>query len=89
MKNDIYDLLEEKDLTPDLQMLSSVCGMDPVRAMLRAFPAQSFYIPKISRFDGFIRRFIKHNSDKTYHQIALTLGVSLQYIKNQARSVYN
>jgi hypothetical protein len=89
MKNDIYDMIEKEDLTPDLRMMANVCGMEPVRIMLRAFPAQSFYFPKITRFDSFIRRFIAMHSDKTYSQIALMLGASQQYVKQQARSRFN
>lgn len=87
--SDIFEQLEINDLTPDLIMLAKVIGMEAMRDTLRNFYGMSFYIPKISRFDGFIIRYINRHPDKRYKEIALRIGVSEQFIKNLAMSRFN
>ena len=79
---DIYDQLKEDDLTSDLQIVSDLCGMETVRLLMRNLKGISFYIPKITRLESFITRYIKENPDKTYKQIAFDLGVSEHYLRN-------
>ena len=87
--NDIYDQLQIEDMTPDLKMLAKVIGMEAIRNTLRHFYGMSFYIPKISRFDGFIIRYINQHTDMRYKEIALRIGVSEQFVKNLAMSRFN
>jgi len=89
IKREVYNLIEIEDLNEDLQMIATVCGIEPVRFLLREFASQHFYIPKITRFERFIKRYIKQHSDKTYNQIARQLGISQPYVKKVARSSYN
>jgi hypothetical protein len=79
--NDVFDIIEETELTPDLQIMADLCGIDLVRKLLRTLPGMSFYIPKITRLDGFVRRFITLNHDKSRKQIAKALNVSENYLK--------
>jgi hypothetical protein len=85
----IIDMIEINELPEDLEILARNCGMDPVRFLLREYQSQAFYIPKITRLDSFIKRFIRLNSGKTYNQIAKLLGVSQPFIKKMARSGIN
>ncbi len=78
---DQYDEIEYDDLTDDLMIMAEHCGMDAVRKMLRELPGMSFYIPRISRLDKFISRFILQNRDKTRKEIAKKLKVTEQFLK--------
>ncbi len=78
---DQYDEIEFDDLTSDLMIVAEYCGLDAVRQMLRELPGMSFYIPRISRLDKFISRFIKQNKDKTRKEIAKHLRVTEQFLK--------
>lgn len=79
---DPIELIERDDLTPDLQLIADVCGMEVVKIMLRTLQGLNIYIPKISRFYRFIYRYYKMNIHKTLKQIASELTVSEQYLKN-------
>ncbi|MDX9790063.1 MAG: hypothetical protein WCZ17_02215 [Candidatus Kapaibacterium sp.] len=74
--------VEYEDLTPDIRLIADVCGMDTVRKMLQHLSGMQFYIPKITSFQTFIRRYIKQNSSRSFKEIALELCVSEQYIKS-------
>ncbi len=82
---DIFNLIGENDLTPDLVLMADICGLEAVRQMLRQFPGMGFYIPKLSRLDGFVNRYIKENTDKPVKILAKDLKVSEQYLKKICR----
>ncbi len=79
---DVFDLITDKDLTPDLKLLSDVCGIETVKTLLRNLNGLSFYIPKISHLDTLVIKYYQLNKDKSYKQIARELGVSEPYLKN-------
>ncbi len=81
MKQDIYEQIEFDDLTEDLKMLADGCGIDTVRNLLRYFGGINFYIPKISRLDGFILKYISRNREKSQKQIACELNVSEYFLR--------
>ncbi len=78
---DIYDQLKESDLTEDLQMVAGLCGMETVRVLMRHFAGMNVYVPKLTRLEQFIRRYLENNSDKTYKQAAFELNVSEMYLR--------
>jgi hypothetical protein len=78
---DVYELLTEEDLTSDLQLLQDICGIDTIRSLLRNFGGLSFYIPKITRLDSLVLKYVKAHSDETYKKIAKELNVSEQFLK--------
>ncbi len=79
--NDIFSIIKEEDLTPDLQMLSEICGLEVVKDILRNFGGLNFYIPKLSRLDTFIERYIRDNKNKTLKQLAKELNLSERYLR--------
>jgi len=81
MKIDIYDKISREDLTEELLLISDICGIETVQLLLRHFSGMSFYIPKISRLDGFIIKYLEDNSAKSCKEIANELSVSEQYIR--------
>ena len=85
--DDVFDIMTEDDMTPDLKMIKETCGQSTVKTLLRNFGGLSFYIPKISRLDSLVRKYMKKNKDKSYKEIAKELNVSLQYLKkvNEAK----
>ena len=78
---DVYELLTQEDLTSDLQLLQDFCGIDTIKVLLRNFGGLSFYIPKITRLESLVLKYVKEHSDKTYKQMAKELNVSEQYLK--------
>lgn len=78
---DIFDRINEDDLTPDLKMISDACGLEAVRNMLRHLSGLSFYIPKITRLEGFVGNYMSAHKDFPLKKIAKDLGVSEQYLK--------
>ncbi len=82
----IFDEIQKEELTPDLQLLADVCGMECVRLLLRTLPSSSFYLPKITRFEKFIARYVEQHQDKTERMLALELGVCEPFIKKITRS---
>ena len=83
---DVYDMMSEEDLTPDLMMMADVCGLETLRQLLRNFAGLSFYIPKISRLDKLIMKYVRSNRDKSYKQIAKDLNVSEIFLKKLIKS---
>lgn len=82
MRNDVYLLINEEDLTPDLKLISDACGIDFVRNMLREFGGMNFYIPKLTRLDKFVEKYISQNADKSIKEVAKDLNVSEQFLRN-------
>lgn len=78
---DVYDMMTLEDLTPDMQILEEMIGLDVLRNILRHYAGLTFYIPKITRFDSLIRKYIKHFPEKPFKQIARELNVSEQFLK--------
>ncbi len=84
---DIFAQIKQEDLTEDLQMVASSCGIETVRNLLRNCAGMSIYVPRISRLDHFIMRYIRESRGKSFKQIASELGVSEQYIKRLFKSM--
>ena len=87
--NDVYELLTEADLTSDLQLLQDYCGIEAIKEILRNLGGLSFYIPKITRLESLVLKYVKEHSDKTYKQIAKDLNVTEQYLKVLLKKQYN
>lgn len=73
--------LQYGDLTEDLQMIYDVCGEAVVIKLIENLGGLSFYVPKITRFDDLIYRFIRNNKNETLKKLAMRLGVTEQYLK--------
>jgi len=82
---DIFDEVTTEDLTPDLQILANQCGMDTLRTLLRNYGGLSIYIPRISRLDNFISKYLNGNRSKSMKQLAVDLGVSEQFVRGFKR----
>ena len=74
--------LQYGDLTEDLQMIYDVCGEEVVIKLIENLGGLSFYVPKITRFDDLIYRFIRENKKETHKKLAARLGVTEQYVKS-------
>jgi len=83
--NDVFDLMEEKDLSPDLKLFADVCGSAKLIEALRHLGGMSIYFPKVSYFTELVMRYYRANSDKPLSLIARELGVSVPYLKKQVR----
>ena len=68
--NDIIEQIRVNELTPDLQMVAETCGMEAVRQLLKNMAGLNFYIPKLSRFETFIERYMRQEPGKSIKQIA-------------------
>jgi len=77
---DIYEKIEASDLTEDLELAANVVGIEVIRNFLRNFQGAYFYIPKISRLEKFVIRYMNENPHKSIKQLAIELGVSAQYL---------
>jgi hypothetical protein len=77
----IFEILTLEDLTPDLRMLAEVCGLEHVKEMLLNFSGINFYVPRISRLDTLILKYMKLHPDKSHIELAKELSVSGQLIK--------
>lgn len=80
MKKDIFDLIEIEDLTIDLELIANVAGIEAVRNMLRNLQGAYLYIPKVSRLEKFVIKYMRNNANKSFKEIAVELGVSPQYL---------
>jgi hypothetical protein len=84
MKNpdkDVYELIEEEDLTPDLQLMAAVIGFENVVKLIKELQGSSFYIPKLTRLDNFIVKYIEKNRQKPLKIVARELGVTEVFLK--------
>lgn len=80
-KPDIFDQINEDDLSNDLRMIAEICGIEAVRKMIRELNGLSFYIPKIASLPAFILRYMLSNPDLSLKMIAKRLQVSEHYIR--------
>lgn len=81
MRENPYTQIQENELTYELKMLSEICGIETVQKLMENYHGMSFYIPKLSRLDTFIDRYINENTDKSTKEIAQVLSVSEQLIR--------
>ncbi len=77
---DIFEKIEKSDLTEDLSLIADAMGLEVVRNLMRNLSGLYVYIPRISRLEKFVRRYMEENSDKPFKEIALDLNVSSQYL---------
>ncbi len=84
-KEDIYKLIEECDLTPDLQLMAAVIGVENVIKLIKELQGSSFYIPKLTRLDNFIEKYLDKNRSKPVKLIARELGVTEMFLKKFAK----
>lgn len=82
---DIFEEIEREDLTPDLLLLADAIGIEPTRDLLRKLSGMYIYIPRVSRLEQFILKFIKNHSQMHVKEMALQLQVSSQYIMKLKR----
>jgi hypothetical protein len=88
MQDKLY-LIEYEDLTPDLQLLAEVIGMDTTRIILRELAGVYLYIPNISRLERFVLRYLTSNIEKPVKKTANELGVSAQFLWKLKREKIN
>jgi len=79
---DIYNYINEDDLSNDLRLIADVCGLEAVQKMLKHLAGLSFYIPKITRLEKFVIRYVSLFPKKSIKQIAKELRVSDKYLSN-------
>jgi hypothetical protein len=77
---DIFEKIEMEDLTEDLTLIAEAMGLDVVRNLMRQLSGLYVYVPRISRLERFVRRYMEENSHKPFKEIALDLNVSSQYL---------
>ena len=77
---DIFEKIQEDELTDDLKLIAKVVGIDAIRSLLRNLQGAYLYIPKVSRLEKFVIRYLNENNHKTIKEIAVDLGVSSQYL---------
>ncbi len=80
-KDDVYDLIEEDDLTPDLQLMAAVIGIENVVKLIKELQGGSYYIPKLTRLDNFILKYIELNRKKPLKIVARELGVTEAFLR--------
>lgn len=83
MKNQsrLYSSIKQEELTPDMQLLAEVCGMDKLRLILEELRGMTFYIPRITRIEKFVDRWLAENKRLPPKELARELGVSENYIR--------
>ena len=79
--NDVFEMVETDDLTADLQIITEICGIETVRKLLKHFAGLNFYIPKLSRLETFVLRYIKLNKSIGFKRMAKDLGVSEYFLR--------
>jgi len=82
----VFEKLTPDDLTPDLRMLASVCGLDLIKKMLLNFPGMNFYVPRITRLDNFLGKYMIANQMRPIKELARELSVSEQFIRTFYRN---
>jgi Mor family transcriptional regulator len=81
-KIDIYELINEEDFTSDLKLLSSICGVEITRNIIRYLSGINFYIPKITKLDTFVINYLNNNKKKSIKELAQDLKISEQTVRN-------
>ncbi|OGU58121.1 MAG: hypothetical protein A2X64_05640 [Ignavibacteria bacterium GWF2_33_9] len=78
--NDIFEKIEREDLTEDLTLIADAMGIDVVRNLMRTLSGMYIYIPRVSRLERFVKRYMTENAERPFKEIALDLNVSSQYL---------
>lgn len=84
----LTDLITEKNLSPDMQLVADVCGIEVVRTLMAQLPGLRIYIPHPSRVSSIVRQYIVQRSAEggSPAEIARELGLSVRYIRDSLRS---
>jgi Mor family transcriptional regulator len=77
----IYTKIEFDDLTDDLQDLAAIIGIENVRKLMETNSGAQFYIPKITRLDTFIRKYLEENKKRDSKELAKELSCSVQFVR--------
>ncbi|KKN79199.1 hypothetical protein LCGC14_0342160 [marine sediment metagenome] len=76
-----YHQVEFKDLTPDLEILSDVIGIENVRLLIEKVSGVQFRIPRLPTLNGFCRKYIKNNIEKSNMVLAFELDSSDNFVR--------
>lgn len=87
---ELRDFIEPKDLTGDLALISSVCGLDVAKAIATNLSGISLYISDATLNPSRLR-LARKLSRKGWHskRIAIYLGVSERWLRNQLGGAEN
>lgn len=81
-KIDLYQQLQNEDLSDDLKMLAEICGMDVVITLMKNYAGLQFYIPRISSFKNVYKRALLNESKLISNKdLAAKYDVSEEYIR--------
>lgn len=84
----IIEQIKDSELTEKMRELSDLVGRDSLNELLHYYSKQekskdrSVYIPLISQFKTFIRRYINENPKKSAQTIAVELGIHQATVYN-------
>ena len=84
-----YNNIEFEDLTPDLEIIADVCGIEATRKLIEHASGHTYYIPKLSKLKGFCLEYVKKNKDETNFKIARNLECSTEYIVRLRKLIDN
>jgi hypothetical protein len=84
----LTDLITDKNLSPDMQLVADVCGIEVVRTLMAKLPGLRIYIPHPSRVTSIVRQYIHQRSRDGAGpvEIAAELGLSVRYVRDCLRS---
>ena len=86
---DIYDMVTEEELSPDLKMVSVAIGLEGTKKLLRNLAGMPLYIPKLTYFQPVIKRYLKEKGTHNIKETAKELRVSLPYLNKLMKEILN
>lgn len=84
-QNNIYSSIRRDELSDDMGLLADLCGLDNIQKIMEAYHGLSFYVPQVTYHHKFIMRYLKEHRNQPIKKLAVYLGVSEVYVRNQLK----
>lgn len=81
------EYLEESDLPEHFRIVSELCGIDLAKTLIERLGGTSISIPKPTRIESIVIKYVKDNKDKCDKRLATELELSERTIKRLTKKL--
>lgn len=86
-REDILELVEYDDLTADMQTVADIIGMEAVKKLIKDYDGMSFYVPKLTKMENPVKKYLAANKGKNCKNLARELGRSQATIRELMKEI--
>jgi hypothetical protein len=80
-RNDLIELIDVEDLTPDMKLIAEESGIETVRELFRSCEGLEITIPRINYHESVLIKYVKNRQGISEKILAKEIGRPLNYVR--------